>query len=316
MRAFIEEPNFTAALQDTVLPYLNNRRQEARVPGHDKKPLYTAHYRADRPRGTVLLLHGFSENAEKYREFIYYLLNDGLSVLVLDQRGHGRSPRAVPPSLVHIDRFDEYIEDLEAVLTAFSDTVTAPFYLFAHSMGGAVAALYLEKHPNVFKKAILSAPMISLSYHGPLRAASFFACRFCTLTGRAKKAVFISHKDYANEPFETSSALSPARFAALRELRRSDPLLCGGTPTYAWSLAAFGVTKRILARGAPERVKIPVRIYAAERERLVSLEAQAKFAARLPAGELKTVLGSKHEILFANDEILHPVLEEMLDFLR
>ncbi len=314
MREFIKEQDFEQQITRTVIPYLAARRTEPTFKAPDGKALYVALYRADAPRGTVVLLHGFSENAEKYYEFIYYLLRENLSVLIPDQRGHGRSARTAPLGIMHIDRFAEYITDLEALMAAFSDTLSAPFYLFAHSMGGAVATLYLEKHPNVFKKAVLSAPMIDLQYRGFSRFISISACRFCTLTGRAKKAVFISKKDYENEPFESSSALSRARFHFLREQRRRDPIFSGGAPSYAWSLAALGVCRQILANGAPECVKLPVLILSAEHEYLVNNKAQQRLAARLPNGTLKTVAGSKHEILFANDEILHPVLTEILDF--
>ncbi len=316
MRKFIREQEFLKEMEGTVLPYLTARGATRQLAARDGKPLYTVHYRADAPSGTVVLVHGFSENAEKYREFIYYLLRDGLSVLIFDQRGAGRSHRSAAPGVWHIDRFDQYVSDLEAVLEAWGDTLVAPLYLFAHSMGGAVAMLYLQKHGDVFKKAVLSAPMIDLQYRGVTRAACVLACGFCALTGRAKKPVFISKKDYENEPFESSLALSRARFSYLRGLRRGDPLLSGGAPSYLWSLAALGVRKRILRAGSPERVDLPVLILAAEHERLVCPEAQRHLANRLPMATLKTVRGSKHEILFANEEILHPTLEDILNFFK
>ncbi len=316
MRKFIGEQEFLKEMEGTVLPYLAAREAVRTVAAGDGKPLYTVHYRADAPSGTVVLLHGFSENAEKYREIIYYLLREGRSVLTLDQRGHGRSHRSAALGVSHVYRFDQYVSDLEVLLAAWGDTLSAPLYLFAHSMGGAVAMLYLEKHGDVFKKAVLSAPMIDLKYRGVTRAACLVACGFCALTGRAKKPVFISKKDYENEPFERSLALSRARFTYLRELRRSAPLLSGGAPSYAWSLAALGVRKRILRAGAPERVEVPVLILAAARERLVSPEAQRRLAHRLPRAIFKVVEGSKHEILLANDEILHPTLEDIMNFLE
>ncbi len=316
MRKFIGEQEFGAQITNTVLPYLAARAKTHICQARDGNTLYTVKYTADEPRGTVVLVHGFSENADKYREFIYYLLREGLSVLTYDQRGHGRSHRAAPVGIIHVDRFSHYVDDLEDVLAAYKGTLPTPFYLFAHSMGGAVATLFLKKHPDVFEKAIFSAPMISLQYRGITRLSAIAACRFCALTGRAKRAVFISKKDYENEPFERSSSLSRARFHYLRDQRRSDPRLSGGTPSYAWSLAALGVGKSIFKKGALARVTLPVRIYAADREHLVSPEAQKRLAAALPDCRLKTVVGSKHEILFTNDEILHPVLEEMLDFLQ
>ena len=316
MREYIKEQDFLGEMESTVLPYLAARETTRTVAAEDGKLLFTVHYKADAPSGTVVLLHGFSENAEKYREFIYYLLREGLSVLTFDQRGHGRSYRSAAAGISHIDRFDQYVSDLEALLEAWENSLFAPLYLFAHSMGGAVAMLYLQKHGNVFKKAVLSAPMIDLQYRGVTRAACVLACGFCVLTGRAKKPVFISKKDYENEPFEVSLALSRARFTYLQELRRSDPILSGGAPSYRWSLAALGVRKSILQGGAPERVDLPVLILAAEHEQLVSPEAQRRLAHRLPRATLRVVQGSKHEILLANDEILHPILEDIMNFLK
>ena len=198
---FLKEEQFLAEMQQTVLPRLQACRTDKSIKSADGTEIYTCHYRAEAPRGTVVIVHGFSETAEKYHEFIYYLLNEGLSVLVYDQRGHGRSGRTAPVGIIHVDRFTDYIKDLEAVLAAYQSELTAPLYLFGHSMGGGISMAFLEKHPDVFEKAALSAPMVDLLYRGPTRLASRAVCRFCMLTGRAKKAVFISKKDYENEPF-------------------------------------------------------------------------------------------------------------------
>jgi len=313
MREFLNEHNFAKEMKQTVLPILRSCRTDKPVTAADGTVLYTCHYTAREPRGTVVIVHGFSETAEKYHEFIYYLLREGLSVLIYDQRGHGRSGREAAVGVIHVRRFTDYISDLEQILHAYGNTLTAPLYLFGHSMGGGISALFLDKHGDVFEKAVLSAPMIDLLYRGITRLACRAACRFCMLTGRAKKAVFISKKDYENEPFERSSALSPARFAYLREGRRTAPHMSGGAPSYAWSAAALGVCRRIFRKKAPTRVKIPVLLLSANRDHLVCNEAQARFAAALTNATL-TQVKSKHEILFANDEVLHPVLNQILDF--
>ena len=316
MREYVKENEFDAKMADAVISYLEKRAAKRMCEARGGGTLYAVHYTADNPRGTLVLVHGFSENADKYRECIYYLLREHYSVLIFDQRGHGRSHREAPVNVVHVDRFEQYAEDLEDVLAAYRSSLTAPLFLFAHSMGGAVSMLFLQKHPNVFKKAVLSAPLVSLQYRGLVRVCAASACRFCTLTGRAKKTVFIAKRDYENEPFERSSALSPARFAYLKSLRMSDPLLCGGAPSYAWSLAAIGITKKLLDKRALARVKLPVLILSAEIEHLVCPNAQQKLARILPNGHFKRIAHSKHEILFASDDILHPVLDEILDFLQ
>lgn len=316
MSLFFTEQNFTKALEETIKPTLLSCRHECTFNGYDQKPLYAVQYTANNPRGTVFILHGFSETADKYLELIYYFLQQNLSVLIYDQRGHGRSPRTAPLAVTHIDRFEEYVEDFESCISAFSDTLPHPFYLYAHSMGGAVAALYLEKGTDVFKKAVLSSPMIAPRHDGLFLWVSLAVCRLSSLFGKSKRCLFVAKKDYSTEPFEQSSALSRARFEAYRALRRENEMLRGGSPTYGWSLVSLGVTKHILKKDAPERIRTPFRIYAAELDHLVRREPQQSLAARAPKGEFVMVPQCKHEIYAASDEILHPHLAELLDYFQ
>lgn len=316
MSNYISEARFAAALTEEILPYILSRRTEKEVAGFDGAPLYTAYYRADAPRGTVFLLHGFSENAEKYRELIYYCLQENLSVVAYDHRGHGRSARQAPVGIIHVGRFADYIKDFDAVYAAYSDTVPAPFYLLAHSMGGAVGALLLERYPTRFRRAVLVAPMLDLTYRGRERLIITLACRAACLVGKRKHSVPTPKKDYENEPFENSYFLSLPRFLALRELRRTDPKMSGGTPSIAWTAAALGVRRQILARGAAERIKTPVLLFSAENETLVSNEAHNAFMARLSCGTHRVVAGARHEILFSDDPRLFPVLDEIFAFFK
>jgi alpha-L-fucosidase len=67
MRDYIPEADFAAALTEKITPYLEKRRTVQTLTATDGTALYTAYYRADAPRGTLFLIHGFSENADKYR---------------------------------------------------------------------------------------------------------------------------------------------------------------------------------------------------------------------------------------------------------
>ena len=54
-------------MQNGVEPYLAAHAEEfywERESGH---PIHVLRYRAFRPRGVVVISHGFTENAEKYR---------------------------------------------------------------------------------------------------------------------------------------------------------------------------------------------------------------------------------------------------------
>ena len=104
-----------------------------------------------------MISHGFSEFAEKYNEVIYYFLQHGCSVYILEHRGHGYSEREVSDDQkVYIRDFEDYIKDLDCFMKKMNYRMERHRILFAHSMGGAVAARYIEEHPKVFERAILS----------------------------------------------------------------------------------------------------------------------------------------------------------------
>ena len=143
----------------------------------------------------MLIVHGFTENALKYSELIWSLLHLGFSVLAYDQRGHGRSWRAdgIPDiSVTHVDHFSDYVEDLKTVCDTYSEIMPRPWFIFAHSMGGAVASLYLEQEPALFTAAVLSSPDDRAVQPGVpvLSLASAFAFLADKAAGKEKPSVF------------------------------------------------------------------------------------------------------------------------------
>lgn len=317
MRNYIFEATFGEDMQTRVLPALAAARRAGTFKGHDQNALRFVRYDTAVPKGTVLMLHGLNESTEKYRELIYYFLCAGLSVLIFDQRGHGRSHRTVAEGLVHVDRFDEYVRDALCAIKGPLAACPAPYFLFGHSMGGAVAALLLEQEGHPFGRAVLSSPMIrTFRYPHVPPALVGFACGVLSAVGFAKKGVSTRKKHGGEEDFANSCALSRVRFDAYAALKREHPEYASGTITFGWTREAIGVTRHILAKGAPERISVPVQIYSAERDHLVEAAEQRELAARIPQGTFLPVAGAKHEIYMASDDILHPYLDSVLDFLR
>lgn len=100
-------------MQNGVEPYLAAHAEEfywERESGH---PIHVLRYRAFRPRGVVVISHGFTENAEKYKEIVYYFIKEHFHVYLPEHCGHGKSYRLVEdPSLVYVDSYHRYVEDL------------------------------------------------------------------------------------------------------------------------------------------------------------------------------------------------------------
>ena len=314
--AFLRETEYSLQMQQTVQPVLQSAREERTLTTADGKQLFVVCYRARQPRGSVVILHGFGETAEKYHELCYYFLQCGYNVLVYDQRGHGRSTRLAAQGVVHNPEFEKYVEDLAFVLEAEQESLPAPRYLFSHSMGGAVAALYLERGGSFFKKAVLSSPMIYMHHKRVPRKAGELLCHIgCRLRPAADRFFAVSAAPTPeNESFERSAASSQARFEYYRTVKSQSPLLYASKASNGWMLEAMRCPRRILKKGAPERVQTPLRVYAAEWETLVDRRPQQKFAKRVQTGRFFLVKGCKHEIYFATDEVLHPFLCELLAY--
>lgn len=314
--AYIEAQGFAQRMQAQVEPYLLARRTEGYADAADGKKLYYALYRADAPRGTLTIVHGFTENAEKYREWIYYALLDGLNVLIYEARGHGRSHRTLADkTLTHVRRFEDYVRDLVA-MERVASTLPPPHYLYAHSMGGAVAALYLEQGGALYKKAVLSSPMIAPHRGGlPLLLAKGM-CRAAILLGKGATRIFVSKPYAGREDFEQSCSSCRERFCYFEQIKRECEDFHNACPTYGWTLESLKVTKKLLKKGAVERIAIPVRLYAAALDRTVLLPEQRRFAARLPQGEYVLVPNTDHEICLSQDDVAFDYFSGMLEFFR
>ncbi|MBO4883905.1 MAG: alpha/beta hydrolase [Clostridia bacterium] len=305
-------------MNDCVLPYLAEKCEKTMVEGDGNKPIACYSYAAERPRGTVLVLHGFTENAYKFSELIYSLLRNGFSVLSCDQRGHGNSWRkeGLPDaSLTHVDDFEEYVKDLEIICDRLLKNMPKPYAIFAHSMGGAVASLFLERHPDVFRKAVLCAPMIAPNTGAPLFAVKLL-CGAPILLGKGASRPSFTKPYSGPENFATSCASGRERFEWYDKVKASHPEYQNNSPSFRWTWEAMGVTKKLLAPGAPEKIACPVRLYAAEKDGSVLPGPQQAFIARVKDGIRRQVPGSKHEIYRSPDAVLFPWWHEILDFYK
>ncbi len=308
---------YAETMNGIVLPWLAARRRDVTVAGEDGKPLFCSRFDAESPGGTVMIVHGFTENADKYAELIHSLLRHGYSVVAYDQRGHGRSwrdPAIADISLTHVHRFEAYVADLKAVCDGVLKGMPKPWMLFAHSMGGAVSSLFLESTPGVFARAALCAPMIAPNLGGVPPSVIRLLCDAADRMRWERKRVFVS-KPYAGaEDFKTSCATGRERFDWYDSIRVRTPAFQNNGPTYGWTREAIRASKAVLAPGAVERIHIPLRLFTAEDDGSVTPGAQKAFASRLSDGKRTLVPGSKHEIYRSPDAVLFPWWRGILAF--
>lgn len=188
--------------------------------------------------------------------------------------------------------------------------------IFGHSMGGAVASLFLERHPDIFSRAALCAPMIEANLGSIPRPVVKAMCHCFKFFGLRKKRVFVSNPYTGPENFDTSCATGRERFDWYDKLKQNHREYWNNGPTYAWTLEAIRVNKWLLAPGAPEKIACPVRLYSADHDHSVMAEPQKQFISRVKQGERIFVKDSRHEIYRSTDEVLFPWWHDVLTFLK
>jgi len=88
----------------------------------------------------------------------------------MDHRGQGLSERALENlHKSYVENFQYYISDLNIFIQnivnphcSFNNKFHKP-YLLAHSMGGAIAARYLQDHPNSWGLMVVACQTLLLS---------------------------------------------------------------------------------------------------------------------------------------------------------
>ncbi len=112
-------------------------------------------------RTVLLLMHGLGAHSGWFIDMGNELAARGLAVYAVDHRGFGRS-EGLPG---HIERFDQYVADLAAVLEEIrrrhsSDGDQARFYVLGHSMGGIFATHVAAKHGELLDGVIFLNPWV------------------------------------------------------------------------------------------------------------------------------------------------------------
>ncbi|MFH1143516.1 MAG: alpha/beta fold hydrolase [Candidatus Eisenbacteria bacterium] len=312
----VDESSFDEAYRDQVWPYYESG-EFGSFGGRAGVRIACVKYEVSAERGALVILLGKSESFLKYAELIHDLRASDYSIYLMDHRSMGFSEALLgdDPGKTHVESFDDYVDDLRTFIDQVVDTRPhARRVVLAHSMGATVALLFLERHPEVFDGAILSAPMLQI-VTAPLpewaaRAMSELAVRiglgghYCPWRGPWKPGVFA----------ENIFTQSHARWSLWEEQLIPSQRMTGmGGPTQRWLRESMEAGLR--ARRDAGSVRAPVILFQAGRDGLVKSAGQEQACRRMPDCELHRFPTARHEILMERDEIRNEALGRILEFL-
>lgn len=279
--------------------------------GYDGLKLRSALWEPTRgpARGTVCIVQGRAEFIEKYFEVIADLRRRGFAVATFDLRGQGGSERMLSnPRKGHVMAFTEYDRDLAIFIDdVVKPVLPGPLIGLGHSLGGNILLRNAQDEESPFARMVLLAPMVAI--HNSMigvslpvaRAYANIAC-LSGFAGTYVRGGGDELDDFKN--FETNRLTADhVRWARNKAIIDAAPELALGSPTVGWLRAALRSTAMLSRPDYPKYVCVPMILFAAGADKVVSSQAIEDFAVDLKFGAHILMPGSRHEILQETDAV-------------
>jgi alpha-beta hydrolase superfamily lysophospholipase len=233
-----------------------------------------------KPRGVVVLSHGFNAHSGQYAWVAEQLAASGFAVYAADLRGRGKSEG----ERFYVEDIKDYVSDLSvAVKLAKSREPGLPVFMLGHSAGGVTAVTYAVSYQKELAGLIcedfafqVPAPGFAIA---AIKGLSHIAPRLGVLT--------LKNEDFSRDP---------KAVAALN----NDPLIAHETQP-AMTIAALARADEALHRDFP-KITIPVLVIHGTGDK-VTLFAGSQF--------FYDTAGSKDKTLKLYDGHFHDLLADV-----
>lgn len=111
-------------------------------------------------KAAILLVHGLGEHSSRYAHWAGKLVNEGISVLTFDFRGHGQTPGK--PG--QVNDYNKLLDDIQLLLDQGKrEFNNLPLFLYGHSMGGNLVTNFVINNTTDINGIILTSPWFELS---------------------------------------------------------------------------------------------------------------------------------------------------------
>ena len=231
----------------------------------------------------MLCLHGGAAHAHWF-DFVAGAFTSDYHVRALDQRGHGDSQWANPPSYA----YERYAADLAEVVEKLD---LRDFVLIGHSMGGTVSLEYASRYPGRVGKLIVVDSTLQMTAE---RVAALRDVGSRQGSSHASRAEFIAR--FRLRPAGTLATPAIIRRLAENSARQSSD----GRWRHKFDRNVYAT--RETTDGLPRwnHIRIPALLIKAERSQRISLQVFAEVNARCPQVQLTEVPNCDHHVTLDN----------------
>jgi alpha-beta hydrolase superfamily lysophospholipase len=258
---------------------------QGRVKTTDQLDLVWQSWTPESPRGVIVIIHGLAEHSGRYQETAKFLSENGWAVYACDLRAHGLSPDPPKADRVHVNRFEDYFRDVDALTgLARERHPELPIYLLGHSMGGLISIRYSLEKPAGLAGVIISSP--ALGTHPEFKPPFLLKLMVSILSRLAPRLLVASDLD--------TQAIS--RDPAVVKAYIDDPLVSQKVSTRWYNEIMKSMRK---AHEGAASLRIPMLLMQSGADRLVDPAAPGRWAKAAPDGLVDLVVwdGLYHEML-------------------
>jgi lysophospholipase len=312
----VEESKLPGAFYEKVMPYIERHLKIdyfENEQGHKVRWAFISPKKSS--KGTILLMHGRTEDIEKYREVIYDLHLSNYNVLTLDWVGQGGSDHISKksPEYGHISDFNIYKRDVKKLLELAEVEAfvgSKPLFLLAHSMGANVASLFLSSYPGVVKKAALVSPMLDLITDPFPEKVAFYLLKVIEAIGMGENKALMNGEFSPNEKNIVTGSQVRRNITFPERAKNKKNLV--GPPTNSYGRAAIEATWTM--REDAEKIAIPVMMFQAGVDNIVETDGQDYVCHRMQDCTKIFYEKGKHELMFELDYIRDDLFKRMDEF--
>jgi len=273
---------------------MHNR--QGRFPAADGTVIFYRSWSPPEPRALVILVHGLAEHSGRYEHFARFLAGHGIATFANDLPSHGLSAG----TRGHVGDFTQYTDVLGQMLgLARTSHPDLPFVLFGHSMGGLIAASFLEQRQHEFAAAVLSGPAIQ-SPQKPSALAMLIVRMLAAVVPRFE--------------VQALDATGISRDSRVVRAYNKDPLVYRGKGTAGLAAALVTAMQNVIGEAAT--IDIPLLILHGGSDRLTSVAGSERLFESVGSADKKLTIydGLFHEIL--NEPERDKVMADILAWLE
>ena len=233
------------------------------------------------PKAAVVLAHGLAEHSSRYTNVVNHLTSHEFAVYGLDHIGHGQSEG----TRVYVRQFSDYTD----VFASYVDQVRVahpeiPLFLYAHSVGALIAALYLIDHAVELSGVVFSGPCVKVPSN--VSASTVFLAKALSRIAPKLGLSPVDASGVSRDPAEVQAYID-------------DPLVYNGKTTARLACELLKAMQRVAAEASG--ITVPALIVHGGADRIVDPDGSQM---------LHSALGSTDKTLTIYDGLYHEIHNE------